>query len=220
MRHPERLQPLKDVGVIAVVRAPDPHTAIRGIDALIAGGIRGIEVTYSTPDTPHVIADLVSRHEESILLGAGTVTTPEQATEAVEAGATFLVSPVSTKEVAEALLDTNATVLLGALTPTELLSASRLGAHAVKLFPASLGGASYLRSLRGPFPDIPIVPTGGVNPANLAEWFEAGAMAVGAGGELCSRTDLEAGRWDKLESRARQFMDVLASLRLRMPDKH
>jgi len=207
------LKPLAAVGVFAVVRAPDPESAVRGVEALVAGGVTGIEITYSTPDAAAVIAELDRRHGDAIVLGAGTVLTSEQVVEAADAGATFLVSPGSDDELAETMRATGRTILLGALTPTEVMHVSKLGADAVKVFPASLGGPAYLRALRAPFPDVPFVPTGGVNAGNLGDWLAAGAFAVGAGGDLCSTADLAAGRWDDLEARARQFSDALASWR-------
>ena len=213
MSLPSKLKPLSDVGVVAVVRAPDPASAVRGVEALVAGGVTGIEITYSTPDAPSVIAELSRRHGDGIVLGAGTVLTSEQVTEAAEAGASFLVSPGSDDELAEAMRATDLTMLLGALTPSEVMHTSKLGADAVKIFPASLGGPSYVRALRGPFPDVPFVPTGGVSAANVGDWLSAGAFAVGAGGELCSAADLAAGRWDDLEGRARQFTDAVAHWR-------
>ena len=213
MSLPSKIKPLADVGVVAVVRAPDPASAVRGVEALVAGGVTGIEITYSTPDAPGVIAELSRRHGDSIVLGAGTVLTSEQVTEAAEAGARFLVSPGSDDELAEAMRATGLTMLLGALTPSEVMHTSKLGADAVKIFPASLGGPSYMRALRGPFPDVPFIPTGGVSAGNLGDWLSAGAFAVGAGGDLCSAADLAAGRWDDLEGRARQFSDAVAQWR-------
>jgi 2-dehydro-3-deoxyphosphogluconate aldolase/(4S)-4-hydroxy-2-oxoglutarate aldolase len=207
------LKALTEAAVVAVLRAPDPDSALRGVDALVAGGVTGIEITYSTPDAPSVIAEIDRRYGDRVVLGAGTVTTPAQATEAVEAGARFLVSPGTTEELARALLATGVTTLMGALTPSEVIRVSELGAHAVKIFPASLGGPGYLKSLRGPFPNIPFVPTGGVNESNIGTWLSAGAVAVGAGGELCSGADLAAGRYSEIEDRARRFADAVRQWR-------
>ncbi len=213
MSDPARLKPIADAGVIAVVRAPDTASAISGVDALVAGGITGIEITFSTPDAPGVIAELARRHGASILLGAGTVLTADQATAAVDAGARFLVSPGAPPDLLEAMLGTGITVLAGAFTPTEVMSVVARGAHVVKLFPASLGGPGLLRSLRGPFPGIPFVPTGGVDAGNLGDWFAAGALAVGAGGELCSADVLRRGDFDEIRRRAVRFIQALAAVR-------
>ena len=197
------LDRLRDARVIAVIRAPDAEGAIRAVDALVRGGVTGIEITYSTPDVPRVLAAVAERHD--VLLGAGTVTAPGQAEEAVAAGAEFLVSPGLDDDVMAAMRATGALTMGGALTPTEVMRAVRLGADVVKVFPASLGGPGYLKSLRGPFPDVPFVPTGGVSAGNLGEWLDAGAIAVGAGGELCSADDIAAGRFEAIERRAREL---------------
>ncbi len=207
------LRSLSDVGVVAVIRAPSPAAALGAVEALVRGGVTGIEITYSTPDAATVIAELDARYGDRIYLGAGTVTTPEQAEQAVRAGARFLVSPGTTDSLARAMLHTGASVLLGALTPTEVMRAAELGAAVVKIFPASLGGPAFLKALRGPFPDVPLMPTGGVNPANLATWFDAGAVAVGAGGELCNAAALQAGDYATIESAARTFTSALLAYR-------
>lgn len=204
------LEAVRAVGIIAVLRGPSPHATLATIDALVAGGITGIEVTYSTPRALEVIDGARGRHGEAILLGAGTLTRPEQAADAVEAGAQFLVSPGTRPELADAMVATGATVMLGALTPSEVMTAAELGAHVVKIFPASLGGPAYLKSLRGPFPDIPLMPTGGVNVDNIGEWIAAGAVALGAGSELCSPALMSAGRFADIEHRARAFADAWA----------
>jgi 2-dehydro-3-deoxyphosphogluconate aldolase/(4S)-4-hydroxy-2-oxoglutarate aldolase len=199
------LADLQRAAIIAVLRAPDPDTALRTVDALVQGGVTGIEVTYSTPDAASVIRRVGESYGDDVVLGAGTVLDEQQATEAVEAGARFLVSPGTQPDLAEAMVATGATVLLGALTPSELMQARSLGADGIKIFPASVGGPGFLRALRGPFPDVPLVPTGGVSPGNVAEWLDAGAVAVGAGGELCSAAAMRAGRFADITERAREF---------------
>lgn len=202
------LQPMAAARVIAVLRAPSAETAISAAEALLDGGITGIEITYSTPDAPTAIAQLRSRHPEAVI-GAGTVRTEKEAAAAAEAGAQFLVSPGSTPAVVSAMLATGLPTLAGALSPTEIMSAVDAGVHAVKLFPGSLGGPGYLRTLRGPFPDIPIVPTGGVSADNVAEWLAAGALAVGAGGELCPAQAIAEAAWRDITARARAFAAAL-----------
>lgn len=204
---------LASTGIIAVLRAPSADLAIKAVDALVAGGVTGIEVTYSTPDTPTVITEVRRRHGDTVFLGAGTVLTAAHAEEAVAAGAQFLVSPGTSASLAKAMAATGVDIMLGALTPSELMLAVELGAAAVKIFPASLGGPAYLKSLRGPFPDVPLMPTGGVNAGNLREWLDAGAVAVGAGSELCAASLMIEGRWSDLESRARLFSAALAEAR-------
>jgi 2-dehydro-3-deoxyphosphogluconate aldolase/(4S)-4-hydroxy-2-oxoglutarate aldolase len=207
----DRLAPVRTAGVLAVLRAPSAASALDAADAIIRGGIPGIEVTYSTPDAPAVIRELVARHGERAYIGAGTVTTPEQADAAAEAGAAFLVSPGTLPDLTRAMRDTGRVVMTGALTPTEVMVALDLGVDVVKIFPASLGGPSYLGALRGPFPDAPLMPTGGVKPDNVADWFAAGAVAVGAGGDLANSAAIAASDWADLEGRATRFASALAA---------
>ncbi len=207
---------IRATGILAVLRAPTPEAALGAIDALVAGGVVGIEVTYSTPDAAAVIAETARRHGDAVLLGAGTITTPEQAEEAADAGAVFLVSPGSVPLLAGAMRATGATTLLGAMTPTEVMTAVGLGADAVKIFPAMLGGPAYLKALRGPFPDVPLMPTGGVSADNLGTWLAAGAIAVGAGSELCNAGAMAGGRFDEIEASARQFTTALQQARATM----
>lgn len=209
----DRLSRTRAAGVLAVLRAPSPESALEAAEAIIRGGIPGIEVTYSTPDAPAVIRELIARHGDAAHIGAGTVTTPEQADAAADAGAAFLVSPGTRPALTRAMLDTGRVVMTGALTPTEVMTALELGVDVVKIFPASLGGPSFLSALRGPFPDAPLMPTGGVTPDNLADWFAAGAMAVGAGGDLARTASITAGDWADLEARAGRFAAALASAR-------
>lgn len=149
------LDRLRRACVVAVIRAPDAAGAIRAVDALVRGGVTGIEITYSTPDVPRVLRAVAEHHGDAVLLGAGTLRTAAHVREAVAAGAEFLVSPGLDDELVAAMLASGATTMAGALTPTEVMRADQLGVHVVKLFPASLGGPEYVRSLRGPFPDTP-----------------------------------------------------------------
>lgn len=204
------LDRLRAVRVFAVIRAPDADGAVRAVDSLVRGGITGIEITYSTPGVPEALVAVAERYGDAVLLGAGTLRTPAQAREAVEAGARFLVAPGLDDELVGAMRATGATTMAGALTPTEVMRAEALGVDVVKVFPASLGGPAYIRSLRGPFPDTPFMPTGGVTPDNLHEWLDAGVVAVGAGSELCSAADIAGARFDAIEAKARSFARALA----------
>jgi 2-dehydro-3-deoxyphosphogluconate aldolase/(4S)-4-hydroxy-2-oxoglutarate aldolase len=195
--------------LVAVIRGANSASAVRAVDALVAGGIRGIEVTYTTPGATEVIAELAGRYGDEITLGAGTVTTAQQAADAVEAGAGFLVSPGTRPGLAAAMRETGAALLLGALTPSEVMASRDEGADLVKLFPASLGGPGFLRSLRGPFPDVDFCPTGGVNPQTIPGWLDAGAVALGAGGELCPAAKVAAGDWAGITELAREFVAAL-----------
>lgn len=207
------LAAIREFGVVAVLRGPSAEATVAAVDALVAGGIRGVEVTYSTPDAAAVVRALAARHGDRVLLGMGTLTDPAQAAEARAAGARFLVTPVVDEDLARAMTATGLVAMLGALTPTEVLRARRLGADVVKLFPGSLVGPAYVRALRGPFPDVPLMPTGGVSAANVGEWLAAGAVAVGAGGELCPAAWMAEGRLRDIEQRAREFVAAVARAR-------
>ena len=204
---------VKEYGVLAVIRGPSAELTIKMVDALIAGGVKGIEITYSTPQAASVVRNLAERYGAEILLGMGTLTRPEQAEEASRAGATFLVSPICQVELVKAMLDTGLAVMTGALTPSEVFQAYTLGSSIVKIFPGSLTGPGYIKALRGPFPYIPMMPTGGVSLENIGDWFAAGAVAVGAGSELCPKQLAEAGEFDKISANARRFVEAIAHAR-------
>ena len=212
MEPDQALKRTEDLGLLAVVRGESRAAALEVVGALIEGGVLGIEVTFTTPEASQAIRDLDEEYGDGILLGAGTVTTHEQVDEAAEAGATFLVSPGSDPNLLPAMLGTGLLVLPGVLTPSEVMLARGLGAQAVKLFPGSSGGASYLKALRDPFPDVPFVPTGGVSLENIVDWFAAGAFAVGAGGALAPAS-LEARDRGEVVENARQFAQAVRAAR-------
>ena len=181
------------------------------VDALVEGGVLGIEITFTTPDALSVVRELSDKYHESILLGMGTLTEPGQANDALESGATFLVSPHTDDRLGNAMAGTGLVFMLGAFTPSEIMQARSLGADVIKIFPGSLGGPSYMKALRGPYPDIPMMPTGGVNEANLKDWFAAGAIAVGAGSNLCPKELAQAGKFDEITDIARKFKEAVLS---------
>ena len=205
------MKALLDIGVIPVVRCDSADVAIRVTDVLIDAGLPVAEITFTVPDAVDVIAKLARRRG---VIGAGTVTSAEQARAVIRAGAEFIVSPGFVPEVIEVEKAAGVTMMPGALTPTEILNAQRAGADLIKVFPIqSLGGPSYLRALRGPFPDIPLVPTGGVDLGNVAEFIRAGAAAVGVGSELISRQALAAGNYATIAERAALFVAAVAQAR-------
>ena len=210
---PDRaLKRVEDLGLLAVVRGESRAAALEVVGALIEGGVLGIEITFTTPEAPKVIRDLDEEYSDRILLGAGTVTTHEQVEQSAEAGAVFLVSPGSDPDLLPAMLGTGLLVLPGTLTPSEIMLARSLGASAVKLFPGSSGGPSYLKTLLGPFPNVPFVPTGGVSLENIVDWFAAGAFAVGAGGALAPPSLGRRDRGEVVEN-ARQFAGAARAAR-------
>jgi 2-dehydro-3-deoxyphosphogluconate aldolase / (4S)-4-hydroxy-2-oxoglutarate aldolase len=179
--------PITDAGVVAIARRPDPSDLPIACDALLEGGIRALELTLNEPEDAALEALAAAvRHAEGsgLLVGAGTVLSIDAARRAIDTGAAFLVAPHVDTEVVAWAAERGIPMFPGAATPTEALTAWRAGAAGVKVFPASSLGAAFVRELRGPFPDLPLIPTGGVSAENAAAYIEAGAMAVGIGSWL------------------------------------
>lgn len=200
------LEELARERLLAIIRGTDPAAATQAALCLVESGIRFLEVSLVTTDALRVIAEVARRARDSCVLGAGTVLTGEDVARAQEAGATFMVTPAVTEAVVESVAR-GIPVLAGAFTPSEAVTAMSLGASAVKLFPASLGGPAYLRALRDPLPDVPFVPVGGVNASLAAEYLAAGAVAVGIGGPLVGDA-ARGGDLDELRARAAEFLAV------------
>jgi 2-dehydro-3-deoxyphosphogluconate aldolase / (4S)-4-hydroxy-2-oxoglutarate aldolase len=196
---------IRKLGLLAVIRGPSLELTIKMVEALIEGGVLGIEVTFSTPNAIEVVKILSQKYSDHILLGMGTLTNPEQVLQAKKAGASFLVSPHCDSELAKKMIESDLAVMIGALSPTEVVQAYEMGSVIVKLFPGSLGGPAYLKALRGPFPHIPMMPTGGVDVENVEAWFAAGAIAVGAGSNLCSSALAKEGRFNEIKDKAVEF---------------
>lgn len=209
MNKTEVLEKVKELGLLAVIRGPSPELTVKMVEALVQGGVKGIEITYSTPNAEDVVKALAGKFDNTILLGMGTLTKPEQAISAKNAGAMFLVSPVCEDSLVKAMIDSGLLTMAGALTPTEVFRAYNLGVDVVKIFPGSLGGPSYVKALKGPFPYIPMMPTGGVNAANAADWFAAGVVAVGAGSESCPPQLAKEGRFSEISQNAADFVKTI-----------
>jgi 2-dehydro-3-deoxyphosphogluconate aldolase/(4S)-4-hydroxy-2-oxoglutarate aldolase len=207
---------LREVGIIPVIRAESADAALAVVEALVEAGLTVAEVTMTVPGAIDVIASVAKRFADQVLVGAGTVMDAETARRAVDAGAEFIVTPCLVPEVIDAARRADVAVLPGALTPTEVFEAFRLGGDMVKVFPAqNLGGASYLRALRGPFPQIPLVPTGGVTLDNVRDMFDAGAAAVGVGSELISKDALARRDYAAIGVLAAQFLAAARVARAR-----
>ncbi|MCX7523169.1 bifunctional 4-hydroxy-2-oxoglutarate aldolase/2-dehydro-3-deoxy-phosphogluconate aldolase [Microbacterium sp. STN6] len=191
--------------VIAVLRASDPHDYDRVIDVLADNGVRSVELTLSTPGTLEHLPTLAGR--EGVEIGIGTVTTVDQARQAIDGGAAYLVTPVTRLEIIRVALEADVPVYPGGLTPTELFSAWEAGATAVKIFPAETVGPQYGSHLRGPFPDLQFVPSGGIGLEDIPRWLGAGAVAVSMGGPLIGDA-LKGGSLDALASRARRVVEA------------
>jgi 2-dehydro-3-deoxyphosphogluconate aldolase / (4S)-4-hydroxy-2-oxoglutarate aldolase len=195
--------------VIATLRAPDEERARIAIEALVEGGIRLLEVTFTTPGADAVIAWSAATFGDDIVVGSGTVTTVEQARAAQEAGAAFQVSPGLDDAVHDEVLRLGGIAIPGAFTPTEVQRLQARSVPIVKIFPASVAGPGLLRALRGPFPDLLAVPTGGIAGDGAAAWFDAGALAVGAGSELIPAAALREGDRSALAASARDYLAAL-----------
>ena len=200
---------LREIGIIPIIRASSAEAAVAVVEALLQAGLAVAEITLTVPNATQAIETVVKRFSGKMLVGAGTVTDAAAARRAIDAGAEFIVTPCLVPEVIEAAHQADVAVLPGALTPTEVFEAFRLGGDMVKVFPVqSVGGAAYLRALRGPFPDIPLVPTGGVTLDNITEMFKAGAAAVGVGSELVSKDALARRDYAAIGRLAKQFLAV------------
>lgn len=192
--------------VLAVVRAPRIPDPAGLCAALAEGGIRAVEFTYTTPGLPEILRAAADARVPGQHVGAGTVVTAAQAHAAIDAGAEFLVTPAVRPEVATVAAAHGIPVFLGALTPTEVLQAMDLGAAAVKIFPASAIGPRYLKDLRGPFPDVKLVPSGGVNSANARDFLDQGAFAVCCGTEVVPPTTVAEGGHEEIARLAQRFV--------------
>lgn len=208
---------MTDIGILrhdralAVVRANNIPDASALCQALAAGGIRTVELTFTTPNVlQHISGAVDSATKIGAVLGVGTVMTGEQARAAVDAGARFLVTPGLQPDVAKVAIEREVPVFLGAFTPTEVAMAADLGAAAIKIFPARALGPEYLSDLHGPFPNIELLPSGGIDAANAADYLQAGALAVCAGTSVVPSSSIAAGNWGDINRRATQFVSALS----------
>jgi 2-dehydro-3-deoxyphosphogluconate aldolase / (4S)-4-hydroxy-2-oxoglutarate aldolase len=207
-----------EVGICPVVRAATPSHAIAASEAVCAGGIPVVEITMTVPGAIDVIAELSKTMGGEVLVGAGTVLNAETARKCIDAGAQFLVSPGFDLETVKLANRESKLIMAGSLTPTEVITAWNAGADFVKIFPCgNLGGASYIKALKGPLPQIPMIPTGGVNLHTAADFIRAGSAALGIGGELVSPAALNAGNMALITDTARQFVSIVREAR--QPDK-
>jgi 2-dehydro-3-deoxyphosphogluconate aldolase/(4S)-4-hydroxy-2-oxoglutarate aldolase len=213
MNKTEVFEKVKELGLLAVIRGPSPELTVKMVEALVAGGVMGIEITYSTPNAEDVVQTLSQKFGNDIVLGMGTLTKPEQTLSAKQAGANFLVSPICEASLCKGMVASGLLSMAGALTPTEVYQAYSLGVDVVKIFPGSVGGPSYIKALKGPFPYIPMMPTGGVSAGNVAEWFATGVVAVGAGSELCPTQMAKEGKFNEISQRAAEFVKIVQAAR-------
>jgi 2-dehydro-3-deoxyphosphogluconate aldolase/(4S)-4-hydroxy-2-oxoglutarate aldolase len=208
------LQTIRDVGIIPVVRAESAEEAMQAIEAIRAGGISILEITMTVPGAIGVIEEVTKRYGDEALVGAGTVLDGETARACILAGARFVVSPALNLETIEVCRGNDVAVMPGALTPTEVVQAWSAGADFVKVFPAgAVGGASYIKSLKAPLPQIELVPTGGVSLKTAADFIRAGASALGVGADLVDLKAIHEGQQNLITERARQFVKIVQEAR-------
>jgi 2-dehydro-3-deoxyphosphogluconate aldolase/(4S)-4-hydroxy-2-oxoglutarate aldolase len=206
-----------EIGVVPVVRASSAGEARMAADAVCEGGISIAEITMTVPGAVEVIRELTRNGPGDVLVGAGTVLNLEAAKQCLDAGAEFLVSPGLNLEVIQLAAKEGKLMMAGALTPTEVIMAWEAGSDFVKVFPCGqVGGAKYIKALKGPLPQVPLVPTGGVNLNTAAEFVEAGAAALGVGGELVPAGALRSGKPEIIVENARKFLAIVKEARARM----
>ena len=206
----EMMDLIQKTGVIAIMRAKSSDQLLAAADAIRAGGVQVIEVTMTTPGALDVIRQATERYGADVLFGVGSVLDPESARAAILAGAQFVVSPTLNLKTIELCHRYSIPVMPGAYTSTEILTAWEAGADMVKVFPASVGGPAYLKAVKAPLPQIKLVPVGGVNLDNTADFIRAGAEVVGVGSALVSQKLLEAGDFATLTERARRLCQEVA----------
>ena len=206
-----------EIGIVPVVRASSAAEACLAADAVCHGGIPIVEITMTVPGAVEVIRELVKKCGADVLVGAGTILNARMAQDCLDAGAQFLVSPGLNRPTVDRAVREKKLIMAGALTPTEVMAAWEAGADFVKVFPCGqVGGAKYIKALKGPFPQIPFVPTGGVNLNTAAEFIEAGSVALGVGGELVQAEALKSRKPDIIAENARKFLEVVRQTRLRL----
>ncbi|HZQ24449.1 MAG TPA: bifunctional 4-hydroxy-2-oxoglutarate aldolase/2-dehydro-3-deoxy-phosphogluconate aldolase [Terriglobales bacterium] len=210
----EVIRKIGDIAIIPVVRAATVDEASRAVDAICDGGIRIVEITMTVPDAPKLIEGIVRRYGNELLTGAGTVLTAEQAKSCLDAGAEFLVSPGLSLPALCTAKACDKLMIPGALTPTEVMEAALKGAKLIKIFPCgNVGGPKYIRSLKAPFPELALIPTGGVNAANAGDYIAAGAFALGAGADLVDPQALRNGDARKITAAARKLVEAVQAAR-------
>jgi 2-dehydro-3-deoxyphosphogluconate aldolase/(4S)-4-hydroxy-2-oxoglutarate aldolase len=207
------LDQLSTPGVVAIVRLDDYSAAVEMVRALYEGGIRAVEFTYTNPRAGDAISSVVEVMGDAVAIGAGTVLDPETARAAMLQGASFIVTPTTNIETIQMCRRYDVPTVIGAFTPTEMLTAWEGGATFVKLFPASAVGPKYIKDVHGPLPQIPIIPTGGVSLENCAEFIKAGAAGVAIGSNLVDVTTVADREWSVLTDRARALVDAVTQAR-------
>jgi 2-dehydro-3-deoxyphosphogluconate aldolase / (4S)-4-hydroxy-2-oxoglutarate aldolase len=214
MRAKEILAFITEVGIVPIVRCSSAESAVKSVQAIYRGGIRAAEITMTVPGAVRALEKVAEEFGDKLVLGAGTVLDPETARICMLAGAEFLVTPALNVKTIRTAKRYSKVICPGALTPTEVLAAWDAGADAVKIFPCgNVGGPKYIKALKGPFPQIEMIPTGGVNLETTGDFLKAGACAVAVGGELVDAKSVKEGRYDLIEEKTRQYLAAIAKAR-------
>ena len=210
----EVLAGLKKTGVVAVIRVDNPGDLINVAKALCEGGVKYVEITMTVPGALKIIENTVKNlPADDVVIGVGTVLDSETARAAILAGAGYVVSPLINKEMIDICKRYSVAVMPGAMTPTEIMTAWQAGADVVKIFPAGVGGARFFKDIKGPLPQIDIMPTGGVNRQTAAEFIKAGACAIGVGGELLGKDLIAARDFKTITKNAKDFIEIVRNAR-------
>ena len=208
---------IREVGLVPIVRAPSAEDALLAAEAIVAGNIGILEITMTIPNAIQVIEKVANKFGDKLLLGAGTILDTETARAALLAGAEFIVTPALNLQVIELARRYSKPIMPGALTPTEVVTAWQAGADIVKIFPCGpVGGAKYIKALKGPFPQIELIPTGGVNLETTPDFIKAGAAAVAVGGELIDLKSLREGNFDGITANAHLYLEAVRAARASM----
>jgi len=192
--------------IVAIVRVDDALSAMKAVEAIYKGGIRIIEITWTVPKADEVISRIKREMGDDILLGAGTVIDSDLCHRALEAGAEFIVSPNVNYDVIRLTGEAGKVVIPGAMTPTEIVNAWQAGSDMVKLFPADLLGIPYIKTIRGPLPQIPLMATGGISADNARDFLASGVQALGVGGKLVDKKLIASGDWDQLTRNTEELL--------------
>jgi 2-dehydro-3-deoxyphosphogluconate aldolase/(4S)-4-hydroxy-2-oxoglutarate aldolase len=208
-----QLQAVLDCGIVAVVRSPDSRQLVEVVRALAEGGVTVVEITMTVPDALGVVREVRRELGDRVLLGAGTVLDPETARAAILAGAEYLVAPTLNLDVIRLCNRYDKLVMPGAFTPTEILAAWEAGADVVKVFPADVVGPAFFRALRGPLPQVRLMPTGGVDLSTAADFLRAGACCLGVGSQLVEPKAVAERNFDRIRDLARQYAGVVRAVR-------
>jgi len=206
---------IEQLGVVAVIRMKDPANVRASVDALVAGGVRALEVTMTVPRAVELIRELAPTMPAGFLLGAGTVTDAATARAVIDAGASFIVGPVFRPEVIAACHERDVPAIPGCFSPTEILAAHDAGADIIKVFPATALGPQFIKDVRAPLPHVKLMPTGGVTLDNAGDWIRAGAVAVGVGSALVDAAAIESRRFDVITTNAQRVVASVAAARVR-----